>query len=41
MEIQKLKVQELEVKENEIRNTYPIIILGGKVLMADTSGAGV
>ena len=41
LEIQKLKVWELEVKEKEIRNTCPMIILGGKAWMAATSGARV
>ena len=41
LEIQKLKVWELEVKEKEIRNTCPMVILEGKVWLADTSGAGV
>ena len=39
----KKKVQELEVKENEIRKSNLIVILGGKVdiWMAGFSGAGV
>ena len=40
LEIQKLKVWELEVKDKEIRYTCPMVILGGKVWTADTSGAG-
>ena len=43
LEVQKLKALELEVKEKEIRNSCPVVILGGKVdfWMAGTSGAGV
>ena len=40
LEIQKINVLELEVKEKEIRYTCPMVILGSKVLMADTSGTG-
>ena len=41
LEIQNLQVWELEVKEKEIRITCPMIILGGKAWMTDSSGAGV
>ena len=33
LEIQKRKVQQLDVKEKKIKNTYLIVILGGKVCM--------
>ena len=39
----KKRVWKLEVKEKEIRNSNPIVVLGGKVdlWIAGTSGAGV
>ena len=41
LEVEELEIQKLEVLELDIRNTCPMVILGGKVWKADTSGAGV